>query len=121
MNDRIQLFAILGSLFIAVAIFQLIRKKKLLEQYSLLWFFSSIVLIIFSIWRTLVDRLAELLGIYYAPSVLLLIVIFCGSLLFLNFSIVISRLSNQTKDLAQEVAILRHKLEHAQLEKEIRA
>ncbi len=112
MNNRIQFIAILISLAIALIIFQLIRKKKLLEQYSLLWFFSSIVLLIFSLWRDLLDKMAGMLGIYYAPSVLLVIVIFCGFLLFLDFSLVISRLTNQSKDLAQEVAILKNKLEN---------
>jgi len=111
MNDRIQLIAILVSLVIAGTIFQLIRKKKLLEQYSLLWFFSAIVLMIFSVWRGLLDKMAGAMGIYYAPSALLVIIIFCGFLLFLDFSIVISKLTNQSKDLAQEVAILHNKLE----------
>jgi len=111
MNDRIQLIAILVSLIIAGTIFQLIRKKKLLEQYSLLWFFSAIVLLIFSVWRDLLDRMAGAMGIYYAPSALLVIVIFCGFLLFLNFSLVISKLTNQSKDLAQEIALLQNKLE----------
>ena len=38
MNIRIQIFDILGSLMIAAFIFELIRKRKLLERYSLLWF-----------------------------------------------------------------------------------
>ena len=111
MNDRIQFIAILISLIIAGTIFQLIRKKKLLEQYSLLWFFSAIVLLIFSVWRDLLDKMAGAMGIYYAPSALLVIVIFCGFLLFLNFSLVISKLTNQSKSLAQEIALLQNKLE----------
>lgn len=39
---RIQIFAVLGSLAIAAVIFELIRKRKVLEKYSLMWFASRL-------------------------------------------------------------------------------
>ncbi len=107
MSTRIQFFAITGSLLIALFIFELIRKRKLQEKYSILWFFSAIVLILLSIWRDLLERTAHFLGVYYAPSALFIIAAFCGMLLALHFTIVISQLSEQNRILAQELGILR--------------
>ncbi|MFX0210745.1 MAG: DUF2304 domain-containing protein [Candidatus Hodarchaeota archaeon] len=107
MNSRIQIFAITGSLLVAGLVFELIRKKKLLEQYALLWLFSSLVLFVLSIWRGLLERAANFLGIYYAPTALFIVVIFCGIVLFLHFSIVISKLTEQNKTLAQDLALVK--------------
>lgn len=111
MNHRIEIFAILGCLFLCFLILELIRKKKLLEKYALLWFASTIVLTMFAVWRDLLEKLASLLGVYYAPSALFLIALFCGLVLVLHFTIVISKLSEQNKILAQTVALLKQKVD----------
>lgn len=111
MGVRIQIIAIIGSLFIALLIFELIRKRKLQEQYSILWFFSVILLFVLAVWRDLLEVLARLMGIYYAPSALFVIAAFCGMVLALHFTIVISQLSYQNRLLAQEVGMLRTELE----------
>ncbi|MBC7185664.1 MAG: DUF2304 domain-containing protein [Calditrichaeota bacterium] len=110
MNMRIQIIAIAGSLLIAGFIFELIRKRKLLERYSLLWFGSALVMVILSIWRGLLDKAAALMGVYYAPSALFIVALGCGVVLFVHFTIVISGLSEQNKVLAQEVGLLREEL-----------
>lgn len=110
MNMRIQIIAIAGSLVIAGFIFELIRKRKLLERYSLLWFGSALVMVILSIWRGLLDKAAALMGVYYAPSALFIVALGCGVVLFVHFTIVISGLSEQNKVLAQEVGLLREEL-----------
>jgi len=111
MNHRIEIFAIIGCLFLCFLILELIRKKKLMEKYALLWFASAIFLTTFAVWRNLLEKLAALLGVYYAPSALFLIVLFCGLVLVLHFTIVISRLSEQNKTLAQTVALLKQQVD----------
>lgn len=110
MMFRIQIFAICGSLLISAFIFEMIRKRKMLEKYSLLWFGAAIVLIVLSIWRDLLEKTAALLGVYYAPSALFIIAAFFAMMMFLHLSVVISRLSEQNKNLAQAVGILQEEL-----------
>ncbi len=107
---RIQIISIIVSIIIAGFIFELIRKRKLMERYSLLWFASSILLIVFSFWRGLLEILAKILGVDYAPSVLLILILFCGFIISLHFSVVVSKLTEQNKILAQDLAILRNEL-----------
>lgn len=110
MSIRIQIFAVCGSLAISAFIFELIRKRKMLEKYSLLWFCAAVVLIVLSLWRNLLEKTAALLGVYYAPTALFIIAAFFAMMMFLHFTVVISRLSEQNKNLAQEVGILQEEL-----------
>lgn len=107
---RIQIISVIASLIIAGFIFELIRKRKMMEKYSLWWFASAIALLVFSFWRDLLDKLAFLLGVEYAPSVLLVVILFCGFIIALHFTVVISKLTEQNKILAQELALLRNEV-----------
>jgi len=110
MNFRIQIFAVCGSLLISAFIFELIRKRKMLEKYSLLWFGAAVALIVLSLWRNLLEKTAAFLGVYYAPTALFIIAAFFAMIMFLHLSVVVSRLSEQNKNLAQEVGILQEEL-----------
>ena len=109
--ERIQVFAILASAAICIGIVELVRKKKLMEKYSLIWIFSAVILITLSLWRNLLEQLADLLGIYYAPTALFIVLSFCGLGLLVHFSIAISKLTEENKTLAQEMALLKHELQ----------
>jgi hypothetical protein len=111
MNPRIQIISVLGSLAVMIFVFQLIRRGKLREEYALIWFGASLALIGVSFWRGSLEVAAHLAGIAYPPSVLLLGVIVLGFALAMHYSISLSRLAEQNKRLAQEVAILRHRVE----------
>lgn len=92
-------------------VIQLIRARKLREDYSLLWIVASLTLLLFSVDRHFIDRAAAFFGIAYPPSLLLLGAIFVGFVLTMHFSIALSRLSEESKRLAQEVALLRLELD----------
>ena len=111
MNSQVQITAIIGSVAVMLLVFYLIRQRKLREEYALLWFGASLALIVVSVWRNLLDYAARLLGVAYPPSVLLLGMIGVGFLLAMHYSISLSRLVEQNKRLAQEVALLRHQLD----------
>jgi len=109
--ERIQVFAILASAAVCIVIVELVRKKKLMEKYSLIWIFSTVILITLSRWRNFLERLADFLGIYYAPTALFIVLSFCGLGLLIHFSIAISTLTEQNKILAQEVALLKNEVQ----------
>jgi hypothetical protein len=110
-GTRIQLLALVASVLVIVFIVGLIRQRKLREEYSIMWFIASLVLVIFAAWRNLLDLIASLVGVYYAPAVLLLVGLFFGVLMFLHVTVIISKHSNQTKALSQKIALLEERLE----------
>jgi hypothetical protein len=113
MNSQVQIIAILGSAGVMLFVFYLIRRRKLREEYALLWFAASLGLIFVSVWRNSLEYAARLFGVAYPPSVLLLGVIAVGFLLSIHYSISLSRLAEQNKRLAQELALLRQQLDRA--------
>ncbi len=109
-DQRIQLFSIIGSFALLFFILSLIKKKRLKEEYALLWIGASIVFATFSIFRPALEYLASFLGIHYAPTALLLMLIMAITIILIHYSTVISKLSEQTKRLTQEIALLRHEI-----------
>jgi hypothetical protein len=106
-----QYIAIFVSLALFFYILYLVRKKSIKEEYSLLWLFSSLVFIFFSIFRNLLEEFAKLVGIAYAPAALFLILLLAIFLILIEFSIIISKLSEKNKNLAQEIGILRQEMD----------
>ncbi len=106
-----QYIAIAVSIGLFLYIFYLVRNKKIKEEYSLLWLASSLVFIIFSIWRHGLEFFAKLIGIAYPPAALFLILLLAIFLILIEFSVNISKLAEKNKILAQELGILRMELE----------
>ena len=50
MDQRIQVVAIIGSALLLLGILELVRSRRLLERYALLWLFSAVVLLGLAIW-----------------------------------------------------------------------
>jgi hypothetical protein len=111
--DLIKILAILGSGTVLVVVIELIRRGRLKEKYSLLWLFAGSCLLLFSLSRDLLEYVSRLLGIYYPPSLLFLLAFLFLLLITLHFSVVLSGLSEQNKQLAQELALLRQEMEEA--------
>jgi hypothetical protein len=109
--SRLQLLAIVVTASLFILVFELVRQRRLLERYALLWLFSSAVLLALSIWRGALEELASAVGIFYAPSALFAVAFGFVLVLLLHFSLVISRLAEQTKILAQRVGLLQHEVD----------
>ena len=83
-----------------------------MERYALLWLFSPpCVLVVLAIWRRPARDARPRVGIAYAPSALFVVAFGFILVLLLHFSLVISRLADQNKVLAQCVGLLRERLE----------
>ena len=106
METRVQIVAILVSALLLVALFELVRQRRLLERYALLWMGCALVLLVLSVWTGLLEKLANAVGIYYAPSALFVFAFGFILILLLHFSVAVSRLADQNKVLAQQVALL---------------
>ncbi len=106
MEPRLQVFSIVATLALFLVVLELVRRRRLLERYALLWLFSALVLMGLGIWEGALDRLASLVGIAYPPSALFVIASGFILLLLLHFSLVVSRLADQSKVLAQRLSLL---------------
>ena len=110
MDPRIQIVAVAvtGGLFFLV--FELVRRRRLMERYALLWLFATAVLLALALWRGLLEVVANTVGIAYAPSALFAVAFGFVLALLLHFSLVISRLTDQNKVLAQRLGMLQERV-----------
>jgi hypothetical protein len=113
MLDRAMLFGLVASIGALLFILELVRQRRLKEEYSLLWLATALVLLILSVSRPLLDTLASLVGIFYPPSALFLVAVVFILFILLQFSTALTRLSRENKEIAQQMAILKLELEQA--------
>jgi hypothetical protein len=99
-------FAILVSLGSLVVIIELIRRRKLKEEYSFLWILTAVGMLVLSSWYELVEHLTRLSGAVSPITTLFIFGLVFLLLISVHFSTVISRLTTQVRRLAQELAIL---------------
>ncbi len=107
---RIQALAIAGSLILLWIVVNLMRREKLKEGYSIIWFLVGLSLVVFSAFTRLLDMLAQAVGISYSPAALFLILTSGLFLLALHFSVLISKHDQRIRYLAQENALLKNKI-----------
>jgi hypothetical protein len=112
MSTRLQLAAVVAAGLLFLFIFELVRRRRLMERYALLWLFSAAVLLFLSAWKDALNEFAGAVGIYYAPSALFAVAFGFALMLLLHFSLVVSRLVDQNKVLAQKLGQLQERVDH---------
>ena len=103
---RAQIIAVVGTVLFLVLVIELVRRRRLVERYALLWITAAILLVILSLSADGLRVIAEGLGIRTPVNALFLLGLGTVFVLALHFSVAFSRLSEETKILAQEVARL---------------
>jgi hypothetical protein len=106
----VQLFAALASVVLLGIVIELIRSRKLRERYALLWLATAGVILFFAAWRSGLHNLSDALGIAYPPNALFVLALMFVLVLLLHFSTVISKLSDRTTTLTQQLALLEERL-----------
>jgi len=110
MDPRLQIVAITGAIGLLLFVLELVRRRALMERYALLWMLSSLVILGLAVWQEALTVIARQLGIVSAPNALFFVAVAFILLLLLHFSAAMSRLSDQSKVLAQRQAILEQQL-----------
>lgn len=108
--ERVQIIAIAASLLFLAFIARLIIKGKLREEYAIIWIISSVLLIAFSFWRKGLEIISNIVGVFDPPNLVFTGAIFAILIYLLHLSIVVSKLQDQNKTLAQDIALLKEQL-----------
>jgi hypothetical protein len=95
-------------------VFELVRRKRLSERYAILWLLAAITLLVLAVWKGLLTSLSGDVGISYPPSLLFTVAIGLIAMILLNFSLAVSRLSDQNKVLAQRLGLLQQRIEESE-------
>jgi len=111
MLPRQKVAMIIICLFIFFYILDLVRRRRLREEYSWLWLLTSVVLFLLVIKYNWLTVLSRTIGAVLPTSTLFLCALIFLMFLAVQFSVRISRLTDQVKNLVQENALLRDKIE----------
>jgi len=117
MDTRLQIVAITGAVGLLLLVLELVRRRALMERYALLWLLSSLVIFALAAWKDALKVLAESLGIVAAPNALFFVAVAFILLLLLHFSAAMSRLTDQSKVLAQRQALLERRIRELERER----
>lgn len=104
--DRIQIIAIVLSAVFLLGVLELVRRRKLVEEYSFLWIAVATLMLAISIWRELLHSAARELGVHDPPNVLLIALTAAVVLALLGISVILSRQRRQIERLIEDASIL---------------
>lgn len=104
LSGKAQIIAVIVTVLLLALVVELVRRRRLVERYALLWMSAAAFLVVLAVWNGGLEFIADLVGIQSPPNALFLLGLAVIFGLLLNFSVTFSRLSEETKILAQEVA-----------------
>jgi hypothetical protein len=101
-----QLASIAFALVVFMLVFEMVRRRRLGERYAILWLGAALALLVLAVWTQLLSAISKAVGIA-TPSNAFFVIAFAFLLfLLLHISAVVSRLADETRVLAQRMALL---------------
>jgi hypothetical protein len=106
MDPKTRVIAIAGSLALLVFVIELVRRRRLKEEYSVLWTLTALTLLIMAVWFDLLLGLTKAIGAVLASSTLFFTALIFVMLMLLHFSVRISQLERSLTALVQELGLM---------------
>ena len=106
LTPRQTIFALVTSIVAFLFILELVRRRRLREEYSWLWLLTVGAMIVLVVWFQLLLHITALVGAVTPITTLLLFAVLFLFVIVVHYSVIISRLTTQVKNLAQEVALV---------------
>jgi hypothetical protein len=106
-----KVFAIIASLLIMALVVELVRRRKLREEYSWLWLLTGGIIILLVVWYEPLVFITHLIGAIAPTTTLFIFGFLFLMLISLHYSIQISKLSHQVKEMAQQLTLLKGQVE----------
>lgn len=111
MSPRARVVLIVIGLIVLATVINLLRTRRLKEEYALLWLIAALALVAAPLLIDPLDQIAFFLGVEYPPALFLGLGIVGLLLIIFQLSLNISRFSDNIRVLTQEIAILRERIE----------
>ena len=113
MTPTQRLFAIVTSVTTFLVVMELVRRRRLREEYAFLWVLTTVGMMVLATWYGLIEWITQAIGAVAVTTTLFLFALLFLLLISVHFTTVISRLTVQVRRLAQELAILQAERDRA--------
>ncbi len=114
MHLSTQLISIVFAVIVCAVVFEMVRQRRLRERYAILWLTAALVLLVLAAWTRLLSTIASVIGIATPSNAFFVIAFAFLLLLLLHFSEMVSRLTDETRVLAQRLALLEQRTRSAE-------
>lgn len=105
MEMKPRFVALAISVVLMVLIVELVRRRKLREEYSWLWLSLSVAMFVLALWPGFLHFVTGLIGAVVSTSTLFFFALLFLMLINIQFSVEISSLRTQVKNLAQQLSL----------------
>lgn len=105
-STNLRILAIVGSLGLLVFIVELVRRRRLKEEYSVLWVLTAVALLLLAVWGGLLRDLTHGIGAISQASTLYFFGLIFVVFMLLHFSVRVSNLERRVTVLLQEIALI---------------
>jgi len=105
-TTNLRIVAIVGSVALLLFIIELVRRRRLKEEYSVLWVTTAVLLCLLAAWGGLLGSLTHAIGAVSQASTLYFFGLTLALLLLLHFSVRVSDLERRVVSMTQEIALL---------------
>jgi hypothetical protein len=112
LSGQAHILVIVATAIIALFIFRLVRARQLRSKYALLWLVIGLLLLPLAVVPGVLNTISDWLGVLYSPAIFLLFAVGFLFLVVVHYSWELSRLENRTRSLAEELALLRTRLDN---------
>lgn len=107
LTPQTRILAALIAVAFTLFVLDLIRRHRLQERYSVIWFIAGLAMLAGAAFPGLLEIVAELMGVRDTNVALFSLILLLLLGLSLNFSVIVSRQAEQITRLAQEQALSR--------------
>jgi hypothetical protein len=105
-DTRTRILAVAGSLLLLLLIIDLVRRRRLKEEYSVLWVITALALLVLAAWFELLKGITEIVGGVAPSSTLFFFGLLFVFFMLLHFSVRVSVLERRLTDVIQEIGLL---------------
>jgi hypothetical protein len=118
MSILVNIFAILTGLILVFYVINLLVNKKMTESQSVLWLVIALAAITLGFFPSIITFIANLLGVWYPPTIVFLIAYIGLLFIVLKNTTDISIQSNQISEIFMQIALLN--MENERLKEELK-
>jgi hypothetical protein len=118
LSSQTRALAVVVAVLFLILILDLVRRRKLQERYTVVWFGAGVALLLLALVPGLLGWIAGRAGITDTNAALFAITLMVAGLLILNLTVVVSKQAEQITRMSQELAILRSEEELEATEEE---
>lgn len=112
---RLTVLTATTAVVVLVIFFEMLRRRQLREKYAFFWMLVGAAVVVLGFFPRLLDSLSRVLGVASGASLVLFLGIVFLLMVSIHLSWEVSRLEEETRTLAEEIALIR--LERAERER----